>query len=76
MVRVRNFSPQVQRQLQNNIKDALNAVGLFVEGEAKRKTPVDKGALINSFDHDIDVKKGMVRIGNFQKYAVDVCRPS
>jgi len=71
-VKFKNYSPQVKAQLLKNIVDALNAVGLFVAGEASRNAPVDLGALRNSYSHDIDAKDARVRIGSKEKYAIYV----
>lgn len=72
-VKVINNTKLVKQQLAKNIFNALDAVGFFVEGEAKKRTPVDAGELRDKgFGHMVDVEKGFVRIYNDVKYAVYV----
>lgn len=71
-VKVINNTKKIKTLMLKNIFNALDAVGFFVEGEAKRRTPVDNGALINSFDHEVNTSNKIVRIGNTMEYAVYV----
>ena len=62
----------------NNVLSALNtakrqtteAIGLYVEGEAKLRCPVDTGNLRSSISHDSDEEKTI--IGTNVEYAVSV----
>jgi len=72
VTKFKNNTKEVKKMLAKNIFNALDAVGFFVEGEAKRKVPVDKGYLRDSFGHEVDDKKNNVRVGNFLPYAVFV----
>ncbi len=67
-------SSEILKILMNNMIDALNAAGFFVVGEASKNISnngsVQTGLMINSNEHDIDPKKGIVRIGNTRKYSI------
>ena len=60
----------------NNVLSALNTakrqttetIGLYVEGEAKLRCPVDTGNLRASIDHDSDDEKAI--IGSNVEYAI------
>ena len=67
-----SYQKQVKEQLAKSIFKALDATGFFVEGEAKRLTPVDTGNLRDKFSHKVTVNEGKVRISNTAKYAVFV----
>lgn len=49
---------------------AAKQVGLFVEGKAKKLSPVDKGRLRQSIENDTD--EGKATIGTNVKYAIFV----
>ena len=67
--RVEDNSREVIRQMENKIKDALREAGLFAEGEAKLRTPVDTGNLRGSISHKMrgDTE---VQIGTDVEYAL------
>ena len=62
----------------NNVLSALNlakrqtteAIGLYVEGEAKARCPVDTGNLRGSISHDSDEEKAV--IGSSTEYGIFV----
>ena len=62
----------------NNVLSALNsakrqtteAIGLYVEGEAKLRCPVDTGNLRSSISHDSDEEKAT--IGTNVEYGISV----
>jgi HK97 gp10 family phage protein len=60
--------PKVIKQLSKNEQDALNAMGLFVTSETKKRAPVDTGRLRSSYRHDVG--DHFVRIGTNVKYAI------
>lgn len=70
--KVINNTDKVKKMLAKNIINALNAVGFFIEGEAKRKVVVDKGILREDIKKDIDIDKKIARIGVTKKYGVYV----
>jgi len=54
-------------------KSALEAIGQYVEGEAKTNAPVDTGLLRSSINHKTTADKAV--IGTNTEYAVK-CMPS
>jgi HK97 gp10 family phage protein len=58
----------VERRIQEQIERALTAIGLYVEGEAKLRCPVDTGNLRGSIDHK--AKTDHVVIGTNVEYAL------
>lgn len=50
-MRYKSNIPRIQRQLEQNKKAALEAIGVFVKGEAEVRAPVDTGRLAGSIDY-------------------------
>ena len=71
-IKFKDNTPQVKKMLLRNIFNALEAVGFFVSGDAKRRVPVDRGALRESISHESNTDEKIVRIGASEKYAVFV----
>lgn len=67
-----SFRRDVGRAITEAEKRALTAIGLFVEGEAKLRCPVDTGNLRGSLDHKVDESKIGVIVGTNVEYAVFV----
>ena len=63
-------SEQVLSAMEKAIKNGLEAIGLTVEGHAKKITPVDTGRLRNSISHATD--KEAAYIGTNVEYAAFV----
>lgn len=53
-------------------KKALTKIGLFVEGDAKLRCPVDTGNLRGSIVNEVIEREHKVRIGTNVKYALFV----
>ena len=53
-ISVKSHVPQVRDALQDRKRDALNATGITISGEAKSMSPVDKGRLRSSIAWVID----------------------
>ena len=70
--RYESFSERVKARLREQTERALEAAGLYVEGEAKLRCPVDTGNLRGSIDHKVDVDKGVVTVGTNVEYAAYV----
>jgi HK97 gp10 family phage protein len=70
--RFTSYKKQVVNAITEAEKTALEAIGLFVEGEAKLRTPVDTGNLRSSLDHKVDESKKAVHIGTNVEYAAFV----
>jgi HK97 gp10 family phage protein len=51
---------------------ALTAIGLFVEGDAKLRCPVDSGNLRSSITHRVDEGEKKVTVGTNSNYAIFV----
>ena len=62
----------VLNALTNARNRALEAIGLYVEGEAKLRCPVDTGNLRSSYDHKVDEANKAVHIGTNVDYAIFV----
>lgn len=60
----------VERKISEQIDRALEAIGLYVEGEAKLNAPVDTGNLRGSIDHKVN--DDHVIVGTNVEYAVYV----
>lgn len=54
---------EAKEKLKQNILRACEAVGLYVEGESKKLSPIDTGNLRGSIEHDSDAEQGIARIG-------------
>jgi HK97 gp10 family phage protein len=67
-----SFRRDVDRAITEAEKRALEAIGLFVEGEAKLRCPVDTGNLRGSRDHKVDESKIGVIVGTNVEYAIFV----
>ena len=66
-----NFG-RVYRQLKDNEERALEAIGIFVRGEAQVRCPVDTGNLKNSIDYKVLEAQKKVVIGTNVEYAIYV----
>lgn len=66
-----NHSKKVIKSLDSVVEDALKEIGLFVEGEAKLRSPVDTGRLRDSIDNKV-VSDKRVDIGTNVEYAIYV----
>ena len=51
---------EVQAELRHRRERATEAIGLYVEGEAKLLTPVDTGNLRSSISHKSDDEKAVI----------------
>jgi HK97 gp10 family phage protein len=71
MVFKSNFG-ELKKKFTDGRDKALEAVGVFVEGETKSRCPVDTGNLRASYIHKIDARAGKVTIGSPVEYAVYV----
>lgn len=75
-VRINDNSRQVQAQIAENIKKALEAVGFYVEGQARKNIhdngSVDTGFMLNNVSSEVDLQEKSVRIGSEVKYAIYV----
>jgi HK97 gp10 family phage protein len=62
---------EVLKEMENKKQVVLKTIGLFCEGEAKLRTPVDTGNLRGSITHEIDTNEdgGKVWIGTNVEYA-------
>ncbi|MDQ0417921.1 HK97 gp10 family phage protein [Croceifilum oryzae] len=68
----RSNLPKMMKQLKQNEKNALEAVGLFVTRETKIRSPVDTGRLRSSYRHRVNSDKKSVQIGTDVTYATYV----
>lgn len=64
-----NIQNLVDELLPEAIKQGLEAVGQFVENEAKHNCPVDDGQLRASITHQITEDMASVEIGSNLEYA-------
>jgi HK97 gp10 family phage protein len=71
MVFKSNFG-ELKKKFTDGRDKALEAVGVFVEGETKSRCPVDTGNLRASYTHKTDARAGKVTIGSPVEYAVYV----
>lgn len=63
-----NNIPKFKRLLEQEKKDILKRIGLFIEGEAKLRTPVDTGLLRGSISHKV-VSDKEVQVGTDIEYS-------
>jgi HK97 gp10 family phage protein len=67
-----SYKRQVLQALTQKENAALEAIGLFVEGEAKLRCTVDTGNLRGSIDHKVVESEKAVHTGTNVEYAVYV----
>jgi HK97 gp10 family phage protein len=72
MSNYQSYKRQVLQALTQKENAALEAIGLFVEGEAKLRCTVDTGNLRGSIDHKIEESEKAVHIGTNVLYAIFV----
>jgi HK97 gp10 family phage protein len=72
MISFRSNRPQVQRAIDDAVDATLEAIGLYVEGEAILRCPVDTGNLKGSLTHKVDKPDKEVHIGTNVDYAAYV----
>lgn len=63
---------KIKKILTVNEKRALEAVGIFISGETKVRTPVDTGNLRDSYDYLVDQSKKSVAVGSSSEYSIYV----
>ncbi len=61
--------PEFKKALQERERKALEAIGVFVSGEAQLRAPVDSGNLKNSISHRVNMGEKSVTIGTSVHYA-------
>lgn len=66
-----NRIPQTQALIKRKIEVSLEAVGLFVVGEAKERVHVDTENLRSSLVHELELENNKVIIGTNVEYAVE-----
>lgn len=59
-VEIKNYSDDVKKEFDAATERALEAVGLYLEGEAKIRCPVDTGLLRNSITHALSGQQAAV----------------
>lgn len=59
----KSYKKDVLKQLQETKEKVLLEVATIVEGRAVYLVPVDTGNLRKTIDFDVDVKKGIARVG-------------
>lgn len=62
-------SDKAIKKIEANIKKTLESIGLYVTGEAKKRSPIDTGNLRGSITHETDMQEEKVRIGTNVEYA-------
>jgi HK97 gp10 family phage protein len=67
-----SYRNQVLQALTQRENAALEAIGLFVEGEAKLRCTVDTGNLRGSIDHKVVESEKAVHTGTNVEYAIFV----
>lgn len=65
-------SDLIKRALEDQLEQALTAVGITAESYAKRDCPVDTGRLRNSITHEVRMNENAVYIGSNVEYAAFV----
>lgn len=71
-IRYTSHRREVNNAMNEAIERALEAIGLYVEGEAKLRCPVDTGNLRNSYDHKVNMSNKSVTIGTNVSYSIFV----
>jgi HK97 gp10 family phage protein len=66
-----NFK-RIAKQLNENERRALEAIGLFVRGEAQVRCPVDTGNLRDSIDYQVNEGRKSVMVGTNVEYGIYV----
>ena len=61
---------EVNRDIDKVSKRALRQIGQFIQGDAKRRSPVDTGRLRNSIDFIVNIGKRFVLVGTNVLYAI------
>ena len=64
--------PEVKRAIDKQQVDILEAIGLFIDGEAVLRCPVDTGNLRSSITYVVDESKKSVVLGTPVDYALEV----
>jgi len=68
----KSYKDEVKKRIAENKEKALEAVGVFIEGETKVRCPVLSGNLKGSYTHQVEVRDDKVIIGSPVEYAVYV----
>ena len=66
----RSNRDEVVKRIKENKEKALEAVGIFIEGEAKVRCPVLTGNLKGSYTHQVEARDDKVLIGSPVEYAI------
>jgi HK97 gp10 family phage protein len=65
-----NNTKEVIEMMNNKIEVNLTRAGMFVQAEAKKRTPVDLGNLRRSINYEVNMKEKEVIIGTNVDYAL------
>jgi len=68
----KSYFDEVKKKIAACKEKALEAVGIFIEGEAKSRCPVDSGNLRGSYTHQVEARDDKVVIGSNVEYSVYV----
>ena len=69
-VEFEDMSQEARETMRMALDKTLEAVGLYVESQAKTLSPVDTSRLRNSMNHAVDLSKKKVTIGTNVEYAI------
>src|SRR3989304_8956197 len=65
----KSYRDEVAKKMTENKEKALEAVGIFIEGETKVRCPVLTGNLKGSYTHQVELRDEKVIIGSPVDYA-------
>jgi len=68
----KSYRNEVAKKIAEKKEKALEAVGVFIEGEAKLRCPVISGNLKGSITHKVELRDEKVIIGTPVEYAIYV----
>jgi len=72
MMAYKSYIDEAKEKIRQAKLRTLEKIGIFVEGEAIVRTPVDTGNLRNSLTHKVNESENSVSIGTNVEYAVYV----
>lgn len=64
--------PRFNRELSRKDRQTLEAWGVHIAGNIKTRTPVDKGQLKGSIQHQVNERNGSVIVGTNVEHAIPV----
>ena len=69
---IENNIDEFKKKYNQALERTLETIGLFIDGEAVIRCPVDTGNLRSSISHKTDIEDKSIQIGASAEYALEV----